>query len=92
MKRTAMLITATLLACTVGATGVWAAGPGRSCRNRTCTTEQCRFVDEDGDGICDNCTDGITGRYYTDENGDGICDYRIAAGCRGGGRAGGCRA
>lgn len=92
MKRTAMLITATLLACTVGATGVWAAGPGRSCRNRTCTTEQCRFVDEDGDGICDNCTGGITGRYYTDENGDGICDYRAVAGCRGGDRAGRCRA
>ena len=34
------------------------------------------FVDEDGDGICDNCGDGRGGgTRFVDENGDGVCDY-----------------
>lgn len=31
------------------------------------------YVDEDGDGVCDNC-DGDRGPNYTDEDGDGVCD------------------
>lgn len=104
MKRTAMMIAATVLACTVGATGVWAAGPGRNCLNQACTKAQCLFVDENGDGLCDNRTDGSCrydtdgdgvcdlggqGACYTDEDGDGLCDNRAAGGCQGGCHSGG---
>ncbi|MCI8365517.1 MAG: hypothetical protein HFG34_11310 [Eubacterium sp.] len=41
--------------------------------------KDCSFVDEDGDGICDNYksrgTNGTNaGRNYVDKNSDGICD------------------
>lgn len=41
--------------------------------------KDCSFVDEDGDGICDNYksrgTNGTNaGRNYVDKNNDGICD------------------
>ena len=40
------------------------------------------FVDEDGDGICDNYNNG--GRPgYSDEDGDGICDNCNNGGCPG---------
>ncbi len=37
------------------------------------------YVDDNGDGICDNYTDGYgagngNGPCYTDDNGDGVCD------------------
>jgi hypothetical protein len=39
------------------------------------------FVDEDGDGVCDNCGSGSYGRMhgnggvnFVDEDGDGVCD------------------
>lgn len=43
------------------------------------------YVDDNGDGICDNYTDGYgagngyglgagSGNAYTDDNGDGVCD------------------
>lgn len=43
------------------------------------------YVDDNGDGICDNCTDGYgagngyglgagSGNAYTDDDGDGVCD------------------
>ncbi len=37
------------------------------------------YVDDNGDGICDNYTDGYGagngyGPCYTDDNGDGVCD------------------
>lgn len=104
MKRTAVMIAAATLACAVGATGVWAAGPGSTGMQRPCTTARCLFTDENGDGLCDNRTDGTcrydadgdgfcdrTGRgwYFVDENSDGICDNR-GTGCHGNGR--GCRA
>lgn len=98
MKRTAMMIAAAALACTVGATGVWAAGPGRSCLNQACTKAQCLFTDENGDGLCDNYTDGLCrrnadgdGACYTDENGDGVCDNRADGGCHGSGHGYGAR-
>jgi len=41
-----------------------------------------QFVDEDGDGVCDNHPDGEFGGYglgnganFVDEDGDGICDF-----------------
>lgn len=54
------------------------------------------FVDEDGDGICDNYGTNC-GMYYADEDGDGVCDNYAAGGgygrgCgRGNGRCGGRR-
>ncbi len=36
------------------------------------------FVDEDGDGICDNCLG--TGIGFVDEDGDGVCDNCLEAG------------
>ena len=40
----------------------------------------CQFVDEDGDGICDNYNGQGTycqgaGCGFVDEDGDGVCDY-----------------
>lgn len=45
----------------------------------------CSFVDEDGDGICDNYkkpgTNGANaGKGFVDENGDGICDNYASRG------------
>lgn len=37
--------------------------------------DSCRYADENGDGICDNCRNQCAGCGETgDENGDGICD------------------
>ena len=80
MKKIAILLTATALACTVGATGVWAAGQGRGAAQRACGTAACRFIDENGDGVCD---------CRNDADGDGICDYQSTGTCRKGGY--GCR-
>jgi hypothetical protein len=42
------------------------------------------FVDEDGDGVCDNCGLGRgNGAGFVDEDGDGVCD-NCGAGPRGG--------
>ena len=103
MKKAAMMMTAALLACTVGATGVWAAGPGRNSLQQTAATAACRFVDEDGDGICDNHADGVCrydadgdglcdragqGSGWVDADGDGVCDNWTAGSCQGGGYGG----
>ena len=46
--------------------------------------QYCQFVDEDGDGICDNygtgrCGMGLgNGTGFIDADGDGICDNRFA--------------
>lgn len=61
MKRIFAGIIAMGLALVVGGTTVFAAEPGRGRY----------FVDEDGDGICDNA--GST-CIYADSDGDGICD------------------
>ena len=49
------------------------------------------FVDEDGDGVCDNLDTGKgqggQGRYLVDEDGDGVCDNRAPERARAG-RAG----
>lgn len=43
---------------------------------RQCAAAGCRFVDEDGDGICDLLATGNGGcsQNYVDNNGDGVCD------------------
>lgn len=50
--------------------------------------KDCSFVDEDGDGICDNYksrgTNGTNaGRNYVDKNSDGICDNYASRGQNG---------
>lgn len=56
---TGILTAAVILS--ISTTTVWAAGPGTGCR----------FVDADGNGICDYAGNGC---YYADADGDGICD------------------
>lgn len=98
MKRRMKVILLTGLAVTVlGTAGTLAAGAGQTLRLRdgTCqlTPEQGigqGFVDENGDGICDNMGTGIgagaqTGQGFVDENDDGICDNREGAMGLGGG-------
>lgn len=101
-------MTAAILIFSLETVSVFAAEPAAG-RNFTdsnnngicgyCTTD-CPFIDEDGDGICDNFATGACGLGYVDENGDGICDnYAYGSGCRNGGgrgcgrggRRGGCR-
>lgn len=49
------------------------------------------FIDEDGDGVCDNWnSDTGYGACFVDEDGDGVCDYRNSNAGRGYGRGNGC--
>lgn len=51
------------------------------------TQKGSRFIDKNGDGICDNRNGrGNRGRNFTDANNDGICDNNALRGTRGGGR------
>lgn len=55
----------------------------------------CQYVDEDGDGVCDNynnCadSDGSMGQNYVDEDNNGICDNFEAGECLGNGSNGQC--
>ena len=64
-----------VLAASIGTTTVFAAGPGSGSR----------FVDANGDGVCDNCTAAHSGAWvgygsrFVDANGDGVCDNYTAA-------------
>lgn len=53
---------------------VEAAGPGGNSRGQGIPNQGARtgFVDEDGDGICDNSLGSGIG--FVDEDGDGVCD------------------
>lgn len=52
-----------------------AAQSAASCAKKETCAEPCRYVDENGDGICDNCKNQCTEcNAVLDENGDGICD------------------
>lgn len=75
MKKTLLGILIGLVILAVGVTSAVAAGPGgRHHGTGTTGTGVCRYVDANGDGICDNCRAAHTGRSCTDANGDGICD------------------
>ena len=76
MKKMRIGILAAAMVLAVGTTSAFAAGPGRGLR----------YVDANGDGICDNA-----GQYcrYVDANGDGSCG-RLHSGWRAG-RGNGCR-
>lgn len=70
---------ATLL--TVGTVSAFAASQGNclgDCtKTRACDTTnysaQC-YVDQNGDGVCDNRGTVCNGRYYVDMDNDGVCD------------------
>jgi hypothetical protein len=74
-------ITAAALAAGIGLTVVQAQENPESTAVQT--TQLSRYVDEDGDGICDNRANGQCGSAYVDENGDGICDNRGNSQCGG---------
>ena len=56
-------ILATITALSLGLTCVVSAGSGAGCR----------YVDADGNGVCDYAGSGVCN--YVDADGDGICDY-----------------
>ena len=59
-------------------TGAFAAHGGFGRGSGTCLSGGQNFVDEDGDGVCDNWTGGGgwcgNGQGFIDEDGDGLCD------------------
>ena len=71
MKKIAMAIAVLTMAFSVGAVSVLAAGPARTAPGRS--TGFSGFADADGNGICDNRTDG-QGDRFIDADGDGVCD------------------
>lgn len=63
-------ITAAVLTAGLGMTTVLAQNSQTQARQATVS-----YVDENGDGICDNTGNGqCAGQNFVDENGDGICD------------------
>lgn len=90
MKKTLLGILIGLVILAVGVTTAFAAGPGGRHHGTGATgTGVCRYVDANGDGVCDTCgvCHAAWGSNYTDANGDGICDNR-GTGCgQGGGYA-----
>lgn len=83
-------MTAAILIFSMETISVFAAEPAAginyadSGHNGTCNycTTDCPFIDEDGDGICDNYTASCAcGLGYVDENGDGICDNIATGAC-----------
>ncbi len=71
MKRAFALLMAGMLVLTMGGMGAAAAGRHGQGRGKA----DCAWVDENGDGICDNRGPG-KGQHWVDEDGDGICDNR----------------
>ena len=67
-------ILAAILTASASMAGTLAAqGGGTACPYNACGN----YVDDDGDGVCDNC--GTACRHaacgnYVDDNGDGVCD------------------
>lgn len=60
-------------------TGAFAAHGGFGRGSGTCLSSGQNFIDEDGDGLCDNWAGGGSGRCgngpcFIDQDGDGLCD------------------
>ena len=71
-------------------TGAFAAHGGFGRGSGTCLSSGQNFIDEDGDGLCDNWAGGGSGRCgngqcFIDEDGDGVCD-NCGTQCVGGGQ------
>lgn len=86
MKKKLLAILATGAALSMGAAVAFIAGPAMG---TTADAEEnsavnkpaaCAFVDEDGDGVCDNKGNGQglgnCGKNFVDEDGDGVCDNK----------------
>ncbi len=79
MKKICAILSAAVLMIGAGAANVTAGAYGRGSHHANCS-----FVDEDNDGICDNCAGGVCGGIgrgshhancsFIDEDGNGICD------------------
>ena len=86
MKKLLTGIAVTALLISMSSTTVLAAG--RGCGRNFVDNDgvcdyyntSCQFVDNDGDGICDNCGSNNCGNGagYVDADGDGICDNYTA--------------
>ncbi len=72
MKRALLGVLSTAIVVSMCLGTAFAVGPGSGRR----------FVDADGDGICDNLGSGYV---YADADGDGVCDVCGAAHAQGGG-------
>lgn len=70
MKKVFLGILAAAILVSAGATASLAANMGSGCR----------FVDANGDGICDYADDGCA---YVDADNDGICDHYVSSQGRG---------
>ena len=70
----AVTATLALTVLTTGALAGWHHGRSGGGNGGTgvCANTACRYVDANGDGICDNRGTGAC--RYVDVNGDGICD------------------
>ena len=79
-KIAAMSIVAMIALVLVLPTITQAAGPGGRNHDPAGDTygTASNFVDEDGDGVCDDCQG--TGVGFVDVDGDGICDSCLEAG------------
>lgn len=80
-----MFVTLAALVLAAAALAVPAAAHGHGGWNGDCRQAVCclgadgvcgrgNYVDEDGDGVCDNCGTACGYRHYADEDGDGLCD------------------
>ena len=73
MKR--MIVTVCIIAAALtqaaaaSAHGCWQFVP--SYEGIACRSGECRYIDRDGDGICDLCKSGIN---YVDSDNNGVCD------------------
>ena len=72
-------------------TGAFAAHGGFGRGSGTCLSGGQNFIDEDGDGLCDNWAGGGSGRCgngqcFIDEDGDGVCDNWTGSGRCGNGQ------
>ena len=79
MKKKKLIPAALTLALVLAVcvTGAFAAHGGFGRGSGTCLSSGQNFIDEDGDGLCDNraggqCLNG--GRCVNDLDGDGLCD------------------
>jgi hypothetical protein len=63
-----------------------AASEDQTTKQPTTQVQACgKFVDNNNNGICDNCEalqgKGSKGADFVDANGDGICDHRVDGNC-----------
>ena len=80
MKKLLVWAVTAALVLSLGTTGALAAWGDGGCRKGNRCACGLGYVDQNGDGVCDNCaavvvrTCGGCGLGYVDRNGDGICD------------------